>query len=155
VSSWRTAPDRFQGGLAEGLPHATQTRLGMYSQKPIEASIVPGKHPQRLTIVGDVQIERFALDVRVVRTLDTATQVDDDLRDDAKAFAAEDQSAIQQALEWPPNLATTSGGTATDCKSLIYDRTRAQIITNKAGEAKAIASVHSFTGTAISRPATT
>lgn len=146
---------RFQGGLHDGLPNETLPRLGELSQKPIEASITGvSRHPQRLTIVGDVQIERFTLEVRVVRALATPTQVNDALRDDVKALAVEDSDVIKQALEWPANLTSTQGGTTTDCKALIFDNSRPRVRVNKTGAAMFVDTIHTFTGTAVSRPAT-
>lgn len=145
---------RFRGGLHDGLPHETQTRLGVEAQKPIEATIVEsGPHPQRLVITGTVQIERFVLEIKVVRTLATESQLTDSLRDDVKALAAEDGNAICQVLEWPPNLATTAGGTSTDCKALIHEKSSARYVPGKAGGAIALVTVHRFVGTALSRPA--
>lgn len=152
----KIAAARFQGGLAEGLPRETQTRLGVLSQKPIEASIVDVMpHPQRLVITGDVQLERFVLEVKVVRALEIATQVNDALRDDVKALAAEDASAITQLLEWPPNLATTAGGETTDCIGLVHERSSPRYVANGQGAAVALVTAHRFVGTAVSRPATT
>jgi hypothetical protein len=145
---------RFQGGLFEGLPNETYQRLGILSQKPIEASIVDiVPHPQRLVITGSMQIERFVLEVRVVRVFETVHQIDDDLRDDVKALCAEDQSAITQALEWPPNLATTQGGTSTDCIGLVHERSTPRLRATPQGAATAIVTAHRFVGTARSRPA--
>jgi hypothetical protein len=145
---------RFSGELYEGLPRETQTRLGILSQKPIEASIVEvQRHPQALVVTGSVQIERFILEVRVVRTLETLATVDDNTRDDCKALAAEDSDAIKQALEWPPNLATTQGGTATDCKALIHERSSVRLTTGPQGGAATLTTIHRFVGTALSRPA--
>lgn len=147
--------NRFTGDLYEGLPRETQTRLGVLSQKPVEASIVEvSRHPQALTITGSVQIERFTLEVRVIRTLETLAQVDDGTRDDVKALAAEDSDAIKQALEWPPNLRTLQDGTATDCKGLIHDRSSVRLVQGPQGGAATLTTIHRFIGTALSRPAT-
>lgn len=157
LGSYRAiSASRFTGNAPEGQGPEAQARFGALAQKPIEASITAvERHPQRLTIVGNVQIERFRMEVRVVRTLPTDTSVDDDLRDDAKALAVEDADVIKQSLEWPGNLTTTAGGTSTDCKALIYEDSRVRaMIDPKSGGASRLVTIHNFLGTAISRPAT-
>jgi hypothetical protein len=145
---------RFTGGLHDTQTPATQQRLGVLAQKPAEASITNvSRHPQRLVTGGSVQVHLIEVTIKIVRTVDVAGTVDDDLRDDIKGLAAEDSDALSQALEWPGNLATTSGGTATDLKSLMHQSSRGRLV-GVAGEALRLETVHVFTGTALSRPAT-
>jgi hypothetical protein len=155
LGSYRAiSASRFTGGLHDTQPAATQARLGILAQKPAEASITAvRRHPQRLVTGGSVQVHLIEVEIKIVRTVEIAGTVDDDLRDDVKGLAAEDADALSQVLEWPGNLATTSGGTSTDLKSLLHQDSRARLV-GTAGEALRLETVHRFTGTALSRPAT-
>lgn len=145
---------RFQGGLHEGFVPEEQARLGILDELPAEPRIVRTfAHPQRLTVVGNVQLVGVDVEVRIVRTVAIDGQVDDEIRDDISALAMEDASALRQVYEWPGNLSTTSSGEATDLISLVYVDSAARLVPEGgAGAAMRLETVHRFTGTAVERP---
>lgn len=145
---------RFSGGLHEGQDPTHHARLGILAQKPSEASITKVlPHPQRLVVGGSVQIHLLEIEVRIVRTVAIDGQVDDSIRDAAKALAAQDADALAQVLEWPGNLVSTQAGATTDLKGLFHMGSR-HTLKGTAGEAMRLDTVHTFSGTALSRPAT-
>lgn len=148
------ASSRFSGGLHEGQDPAHQSRLGILAQKPSEATITKFlPHPQRLVVGGSVQIHLLEIEVRVIRTVAIDGQVDDSIRDAVKALAAQDGDALAQVLEWPGNLVATQAGATTDLQGMTHEESR-HVLRGKAGEAMRLDTVHRFTGTALSRPAT-
>lgn len=147
-------PDRFTGSLHEGVPEEEATKLGLLDAKPAEVSIGAVRpHPQRLTRVGNINYKLIDLQVRVVRTLPITGQVDDETRDAIKALAAEDADALDQVFGWPANLATTQAGDSTDWKGTTYAGSAARLV-GVAGNSMRFDTVHRFTCTAVTRPAT-
>ena len=105
---------RFSGGLTPGLPDEEARRRGLPTEKPIEIELHgPLPHPNRLTGAGNLQIHHVDAYIPVVRTVAVDGQVDDSIRDAVRAQAVIDGSAIEQALEWPGNLAQTEAAEAT------------------------------------------
>lgn len=58
--------------------------------------------------------------VRVQRIVERLAQVDDDVRDAAKALAFQDVDVITQALSMPGNLTATAAGTSTGIVSGLF-----------------------------------
>lgn len=154
LGSARTlAASRFGPGAHEGTDDQHLSFAGRASAKPAEVAIVAVRpHPQRLAITGSVQIHLIDIEIRVVRTLDFEARIGDGVRAAIRALAVEDASVLTQALEWPPNLATTSGGESTDLQGVTYAGSRNPIV-GLEGTAMRIDTVHHFVGTALSRPA--
>lgn len=146
---------RLAGNLPPGLSPEEQRRRGCDTSKPIEVSldgVLP--HPNRLTSSGSVQIHTVPVTVRVVRTLAVSEQVDDTLRDDVRALAIEDSSAIQDVLSWPNNLATTDvGAISTGIKGADFVESRARV-QGVVGAAMDVTTEHRFNLTVVSTPAT-
>jgi len=144
---------RFQGDLPEGLTAEEYTRRGIVSEIHTDSRWgVEKRHPSRLTIACTTQIHLVELTVTVARTLATPQQVSDTLRDAVVSLAAEDSGALQQVLEWPQNLSTTSDGHDTGLKGLQYIDSTPQIIGN-AGQAQQLRTVQRFDATIVSNPA--
>lgn len=104
-------------------------------------------------LTGNLAIYDFDLEVRVVVPLTAPKLVDPDAYDAAKAAIVKSADIIAQSLSWPPNLTTTTGGTATGLLglALVASSISARNTANEAGgvlEAK-----HSFKGIARSAPA--
>lgn len=144
---------RFADGIFEGQGADRESFRGAQIQKPSEITIRPRRHPQRFSIVGSVQVWALDIEIRIVRTLAYEARVNDATRRAIKALVLEDADVLTQALEWSPNLATTSGGVSTDLKGIVYEKTR-NVVVGVEGKTMTINAWHAFTGTAVSRPAT-
>lgn len=146
---------RFSGGLTPGLPEEEARRRGLPTEKPIEIELHgPIPHPQRLTIVGDVQIHHVDAYISVVRTVTVGDQVDDALRDTIRAQAVIDGGAIEQALEWPGNLALTEASEATGMIGARYLGPVRARLRGETGAAMDLTTEHRVRLTVTSSPAT-
>lgn len=147
------ASTRFRAGVYDGQPEDESARQGITDEVPIGVRLVALRpHPSRLTITGTVQIHLLEVEVRVSRTLAYAQQIDEALLDDVNALAIVDAEALQQALEWPGNLPTTTGGGATGLVGCKHTGSRARVV-GTAGKAQRLETVHAFTATITSSPA--
>lgn len=146
---------RFTGDMHDGLSPLEQSRRGMLSRAPAEASITRLRpHPQQLTITCGVNLVLADVQIKIVRTLGPAEQVDDALRDQAKALASEDAIALRQALEWPPNLQATRAGVATDIGHMTWVDSRPVLgPIGTSVQALRLTTIHTFEATVTSRPA--
>lgn len=145
---------RFRAGVYDGQLEDEAARQGITAEVPINVSMVALRpHPSRLVVTGSVQIHLLDIEVRVSRTLAHAEQIDDDLLDDIKALAIEDGDALTQVYEWPNNLPTTTAGGATGLIGCKHTGSRARVI-GTAGKAQRFETIHSFTATITSSPAT-
>lgn len=144
---------RFKGGMHEGLDDAHLSHLGKMAQKPAEVAIVAVRpHDQKIVVGGSVQLHYVDIEIRVVRALTFKGRVNDDTRDAIRALSAQDASALEQALEWPPNLETTTGGQSTDLLACMFAGSRNPVV-GLEGTSMRIDTIHRFEGTALSRPA--
>lgn len=144
---------RFRSGLYEGLSPDHESFKGAQISKPTEITIRPAAHSQKLTITGNVQVHHLDVEIRVVRSLPYEARVNDATRRGIKALVTIDADMLTQALEWPPNLRLTTAGAATDLKGLVFDKTR-KVVVGVEGKSMVINAIHAFTGTCVSRPAT-
>lgn len=144
---------RFTTGIYDGMGEDHESFRGAQIQKPSEIAIRPRRHPQRFSIVGSVQIWLLDIEIRIVRAVNFDARVNPSTLSAIRALVVEDADILTQALEWPPNLAQTSAAVATDLKGMIFERTR-KVIVGGQGRAMTISATHVFTGTAVSRPAT-
>lgn len=146
---------RFRGDMHDGLSPDEQSRRGILGRAPAEASITRVRpHPQQLTRTCGINFVIAEIQIKIVRTLGPAEQVDDTLRDRAKALAAEDALALRQALEWPPNMATTRDGDATDIGHIDWLDSRPVLgPVGTSAQALRLTTIHTFEATVTSRPA--
>lgn len=155
MGSIRTiASSRFDGDLPPGLDPTEERRRAVLDSKPLEIELSPQEdHPNRLTVAGNVQIWYVPALIRVVRTIALEAQVSDTLRDDVRAQAVIDAGMIADALEWPPNLATTNAGNATGMIGAKYlgGSVNARGV---AGEAMDITEIFRVRLTVVTNPAT-
>lgn len=157
AGSIRTVPvDRFQGDLPSGLDPNEENRRAM--EKPrVEASITRVEpHPQTPPETGNLHLLRIGVQVRLIRLMSRDEQLTDATRDTLRALAYEDADVVRQALGRHQNLRQTAAGTATDIVTglLMYVATTFTISGAINEGAQTFESIHEFTGTVISRPAT-
>ncbi len=144
---------RLQGGLASGMTVEEQRRRGLFTEKPAEISldsVTP--HPQRFTYSGSVQVHLLTVTIRIVRTIAIAEQHTDTLRDDVRAQAVVDSSALQHVMSLPANLAQTDAAAATGILGAEFVGTTARAEGN-VGETMSLATEHRFELTVKSTPA--
>lgn len=150
------AYDRFAGDLPEGLdPSAIQFRA--VTSARVEARIT-GKRvsPASPPALGNLRIYELDVEVKVIRLVETADQLDDAERDALNALAAEDGDIIAQALGYPGNLTATEAGEPTDLVSgmLVYESDSTSVDGRISEGAQTLTTTHLFRGHAIARPAT-
>lgn len=151
----RAISSRFLGDLPEGLDVTEDMRRAL--DKPrVESSITSiTRSASSPPICGNLIIYELGVDVRVVRTVTPLEQLSDDDRDALRALAAADADYVRQALEYPGNLSTTSGGVSTDLASGMLSFKSSRVVVKRAVNegAQSVETIHSFTGFALSRPA--
>ena len=157
--SLRTIPaGRFTDDLVEGLSEDELNRRGVRADIPIRVRFTASrKNPASPPINGSTIIRDHDLEVVVSRTITPEQQADADAYATLQALAMEDREALEQALCTPPNLATTVAGTATGiCGDALIYRGSDTRVTGTAPPSKAqrFETIHRFTMTAVSRPAT-
>lgn len=148
------ASTRYYGGAAFDLDDSEESLRGMERPR-VEARIGQvRRHTSTPSITSNLALYELDVVVRVVRHLAPDHKLDDDLRDDVKALALEDADVLNQALTWPGNLTTTTGGTATGLISgmLRYASSDPPIIAQLSTGAR-IVTEHRFTGIAQVAPA--
>lgn len=158
VGTLRTVPtNRFKGDAPEGLSEdALRIRAASFART--EASIVAMRpSPSTPPIIGNVLIDEIDVQVKIARTIEPISQIDDDTRVALQALALTDADVVRQALGFPGNLSTTTAGTATDLVSglLRYISTNEIVIGAVDDGAQTLSSIHLLRGLAISRPAIT
>lgn len=155
AGSLRTVSSRFGGDLPEGLTDEETTRRALLDLKPLRIRLRPGPtHPNRLTVAGNYQIKYVDADITVARSAYVGDQLDDDLREAISAQVLLDGDVIEQACEWPSNLAQTTGGTDTNVKGGTYEGLRGDVVVRgDVGEAQVIEATHRVRLTVVSRPA--
>lgn len=144
---------RLQGGLATGLSAEEQRRRGMYTEKPAEISLdALNPHPQRLTYSGSIQYHLLSITIRIVRTIAIAEQHTDALRDDIRAQAIVDGSALQHVMSLPVNLAATEAATPTGILGARFLGSTFRV-EGTVGETMSLVTDHRFELTVTSTPA--
>lgn len=154
----RTVPaDRFLGDLPDGLDVGEAMRRALEAPRIAVRVSTMGRDSASPPLIGDVQLEKLGVEVRVIRTVTTLEQISETDADALEAAALTDGDVIRQAMSYPGNLATTTAGTATDIVSglLVYQGSRFDPSGAINDGAQRFESVHTFTGIAISRPAVT
>jgi len=103
----------YQGNLNASLSDEEMTLRAL--NKPLVESRIGAisRNDASPNIFGSLSLLDIEVVVRVVRHLDQAHELDDDIRDDVKALSAADGDVIMQALTFPGNLTQTSGSAAT------------------------------------------
>lgn len=147
---------RFAGDLPEGLSidaEHMRTVTGARCSADITA-IRPS--PASPPILGNLILYEIDVRVRVIRLITALEQTDDASHDALRALAISDVDIVRQALEYPNNLAATEAGATCDLVSGLLRYTGAtQVVVGEIDSgAQTLETVHDFTGTAISRPAT-
>lgn len=154
----RTVPDdRFLGDMPEGLDITEEMRRALEAPRVSAHVRAMGRDPASPPLVGNVQLEKLSVEVRVIRTLTTLEQISETDNDVLQAAAMTDSDVLRQAIEYPGNLSTTTAGTATDIVSglLVFSGSRFETTRAVNDGAQRFESIHTFTGIAISRPAVT
>ena len=123
--AYRTIPvGRFAGDLVEGLSEGEQTRRA-FSTARVRADVRVGKRSKYSPpINGNVAIYEIEVPITVLRTVTRKDQLSPSENDEVMSASLEDVDVVRQALEYPGNLLTTQGGTATGLVSgmLAFDR---------------------------------
>jgi hypothetical protein len=106
-------------------------------------------------VIGNLALYDLELRVRVVRTIDRTMQINDTMRDAAKALAFQDADVLAQALGFPGNLSTTAAATATGIISGLFTyRGSSSSVRGPVDDgASIIETDHRFTAIARSTPA--
>lgn len=123
----------------------------------VEARVTSVKRsPSSPPVVGNLALYELEVRVRVQRLIDRTAQINDTLRDTAKALSFQDADVLAQALGFPGNLSTTTAGTATGIVSglLSYVDSSVDVRGPLDDGASIIETDHRFTCVARSTPAT-
>ena len=109
------------------------------------------RHPASSPVNGSTALYNVEIEVTVARHLNVAHAVIDANRDTILAAAMEDGDHIAQALMYPGNLSTTTGGTSTGLASgmLQFEGSDTEVILGAASEPSLVRSVHRFRGVAV------
>lgn len=155
--SLRTIPaGRLTDALHEGASEDELARRGALEAKPSRVELAGMRpHPASPPIIGSVLIYETDWEVTISRTVSPEQQVDADSMSELRALAWEDADVIRQALCTPPNLATTSTGTASGLcgDALVYVGTSAVLRTSQPpGKAQRYETIHRFTAAMKSIP---
>ena len=138
---------RFQGQLPSNL-NESEASLRAMDKPVVEARTgTISRHPASPPIFGNLSLLNVEFVVMVIRHLSPDHKLDDDLRDDIKALAANDADHLMQALTFPGNLTQTTGSVATNLVSglLTYDSSdEAEIVQEDVGAR--IVTEHRFAG---------
>lgn len=152
----RTVPSgRFTGDLPEGLSESAEQRRALTAPRVAVSLTALSRSRFSPPSTGNFLLYDLAVEVRVIRLLTRDEQLDPALLTELQAAAAGDADVIRQALEYPGNLASTSGGEATDLVSglLTFSGSRTRVRRQVNQGAQLLETIHSFTGKAKARPA--
>ena len=146
----------YGGNLPEGMDpsHEAVRALG---EPQVEALITNQRRsPNSPPTYSNLALMQFDCRVKVTRRLGAVEQLDGAARDVVKAAASTDADVISQALGFPGNLLTTSGGTPTGLVSglLSWVESRVEPISTDENGTAIVRTEHMFTGTLTSAPAT-
>lgn len=145
----RTVPAaRFLGDLPEGLSEDAEA-LRAISKPRVEAAFTAMKRSAASSpVIGSLLLYDVEIAVRIVRVVTTLEQLSDDDRVALQALALEDCDVVRQALEFPGNLTSTTGGTATGLCSGLLRYGASKVVVKRAVNdgAQPIETVHTFTG---------
>lgn len=146
----------FGGDLTEGVSDSELARRGVTIAR-IEARMVGmGRSKSSPPVIGNLALYDSEWNVRVVRTMDRTTQIDDTTRDAVKALALLDGDVLAQGLGFPGNLTTTTAGTATGIVSglMTYVDSSSEVRGSVDDGASVIETDHRFTAILRAVPAT-
>lgn len=152
----KVAASTFGGDLTEGVGDPELARRGVTIAR-IEARMVNMKRSASSPpTIGNLALYDSEWVVRVVRTLDRTTQIDDDTRDAVKALALLDADVLAQALGFPGNLTATTAATATGIVSglMSYVSSSSSVRGQVDDGAGVIETDHRFTAILRATPAT-
>ena len=145
----------YAGDMPEGNSDMDLAR-GAIAKPTVEALVTSaGRSASSPPVIGNLALYDLELRVRVVRIIDRTMQINDTLRDAAKALAFQDADVLAQALGFPGNLSTTAAATATGIVSGLFTYRGSQ--SSVRGPVDDVASIietdHRFTAIARSTPA--
>ena len=137
---------RFDGNFYASLARDEQSRRALVTTRA-ETDIVSvelSEHTPKQPC--NVYLYRVGVEVSVVRHLNNSHRLIDATRDDTKALSAMDADVLRQALSYPGNLTTDSGGNATGLVSgrLIYESSETGIVEIEDNESGRVITTHMF-----------
>jgi hypothetical protein len=152
----RTVPyGRFSGGLPPGLAANEELRRAFESPRVNISIRRAGRNAQTPPIIGNILLDDYEFEVRVVRAITALEQLSDRSRDLIEALTMVDGDILRQALGTPGVLSETENGDATDIVSgLLRWQSSEWRVTRLVDEgAQLLETIHGFVGVVISRPA--
>jgi hypothetical protein len=146
----------FGGDLTEGVGDAELARRGVTIARIEAREVGMSRSASSPPVIGNLALYDSEWSIKVVRTLDRTTQIDDDTRDAVKALAMKDGDVVAQALGFPGNLTTTTAGTATGIVSglMTYVSSSSAVRGGVNDGASIIETDHRFTAILRAAPAT-
>lgn len=103
---------RFAGDLSPGLPEQEASRRALVTPR-FDVQMRNIDNAKVLNTVNRQTLWAVSVRIRVIRDMYVKHKLYDDVRDDVVALANQDGDILAQALSYPGNLASTSGGTST------------------------------------------
>ena len=153
----RTVPaSRFLGDDQDGLDVSEELRRGLEAPRVRVALTGMSRNEGTPSVIGNVFLLDLSFEIRVIRTITTLEQISDSDSDALAALALTDADILRQALEYPGNLTQTDAAETTDlCSGMLrYGSSKWRTGGAVNDGAQLLETTHSFTGVAISRPAT-
>ncbi len=138
---------RFNGGAYAGQPPGSETLYALATPTFRTAITGQRRHPASPPILGSFTLYEIDVEVEVIRGLQLRHKVNDDIRDDAKALAANDADVLAQALTYPGNMTGTSASALTGLVSGVLQYEGSSGTIELADDTNGrIVSTHTFSG---------